>query len=370
MDKNIKIFFDLNSIYNKSNKTYREDYMNLCFEFADIADLTIVFSEVFEINKLKKQLNLQCKNVTFITCESIENINFDIPEAKAIFVISDMYKTVEIERKIIKFSLDFDSIENRYSNASLVSLVKEKLIYNLFSSDFSFLINKDTKNECNFLQYVFQKNNISSGKILDCCCGVGRHDALLSNCGYEILGIDISEKQIETANKTNKNNLINYMVGDIRNYKLPYKQFNGAFCMWTSFNYFNKEEMHSFINNVYEGLKDGAIFILDTKNFTSPTQYKTYIKTLENETKKVFILVIKRVKNKMQTSKYIYFIYDKSAQKADCFVDNELINIYTKTNILNIVKDKFLIIDAFGGYDASPFNKDKSDRMILVLKKV
>ena len=370
MDKNIKIYFDLNSIYNKSNQTYSEDYMNLCFKFADVANLTIVFSEIVEINKLKKQLDNQHKNVTFLVCESIENINVEDPDIKAIFVISNIYQTVKIEKNIIKFSLDFDSIENRYSDTSLVSLAKEKLIYNLFSSDFSFLINKDTKNECYFLQSIFRKNNISSGKIIDCCCGVGRHDVLLSNCGYEILGIDISKKQIETANRTNKNRLVNYMVGDILNYKLPYKKFDGAFCMWTSFNYFNKEEMNSFVNNVYEGLKDGAIFILDTKNFTSPTQYKTYLKNFENEMKKVFILVVKRVKNRMQTSKYIYFIYDKSTQKTDCFIDNELINIYTKTDILNIVKGKFSIIDAYGDYDTSSFAKDKSDRMILVLKKI
>ena len=156
MDKKIKIYLDLNSIYNKANQTYNEDYMNLCFKFADIADLTIVFSETVEIDKLKKQLTNQRKNVTFFVCESIENINIEIPtpDIKAVFVISNIYTTVKKENNIIRFSLDFDSIENKYSDTSLVSLAKEKLIYNLFSNDFSFLINKDTKNECHPGKYL------------------------------------------------------------------------------------------------------------------------------------------------------------------------------------------------------------------------
>ncbi len=294
----------------------------------------------------------------------------DEPNEKAVLVISSIYTEVKIQKNIIKLSLDFDFIHNKYLNTSFVEAAKEKLIYNLFSKDFSFLINKDTIKECEFIQSVLQKNSLYSGKILDCCCGVGRHDILLSNQGYEILGIDISQNQIATAKRTNKNNLVDYIVGDIRNYKPDYEQFDAAICMWTSFNYLDKKEMDIFFDNVYNGLKNNSIFILDTKNFASPIEYKLYSKKLVKDTKKVHIIVIKRIKNKIQTSKYIYFIYDTFNQQTEFFVDNELINIYTEEDILDMARSRFSIIDVYGDYDANPYAEKRSDRMILVLKKL
>ncbi len=38
MEKNIKVYIDLESIYSKSNQTYNEDYMNICIQIAKIAE--------------------------------------------------------------------------------------------------------------------------------------------------------------------------------------------------------------------------------------------------------------------------------------------------------------------------------------------
>ena len=370
MEKNIKVYIDLNSIYSKSNQTYNEDYMNICIQFAKVADLVVVYSEAIEFEEVIKHINNRIKGVSFFSCDCIENIVLDEPDEKAVFVISSIYKEVKIQKNIIKLSLDFDFIQNKYLNTSFVEVAKEKLIYNLFSDDFSFLINKDTMKEFKFIQSVFQKNGLYSGKLLDCCCGVGRHDILLSKQGYEIVGIDISQNQIATARRTNKNDLIDYIVGDIRNYKPPYEYFDSAICMWTSVNYLSKKEMVVFFDNVYNGLKKSSIFILDTKNFASPIEYKLYSKKLVKNTKKIHIFVIKRIKNKVQTSKYIYFIYDTFNHETEFFVDNELINIYTQDDILDMAQSKFSIIDVYGDYDACPYDEKKSDRMILVLKKL
>jgi len=370
MKNKIKVYIDIDSIYKQNSKTYDTDYINICLKFAVFAEIIIVCPNNSDCGSILEYLMNKIKGLKYVTCNSIDKLVIENYGEEIIFVISDIYTAAKTEKNIIKFSLDFDLIQEEYSKKSFVELAKRKLIYTQFSGEFSFLIEKNTANECQLIKSVLWKNNVKSGKILDCCCGVGRHDVYLAEHGYEILGIDISKKQIETARQTNNNNRIIYTVGDIRNYKFPCCQFDGAICMWTSFNYLSKTEMKDFINNVYEGLKNKGFLILDTKNFSFLLEYKLYFKNLENDTKKVRILVIKRIKNRIQISKYIYFIFDKVSKRTSFFIDNEIINIYLEEDILEIVDNKFSKVDLYGDYEMSNYDKKVSDRLIMVLKRL
>ncbi|TAL60445.1 MAG: class I SAM-dependent methyltransferase, partial [Bacteroidetes bacterium] len=76
----------------------------------------------------------------------------------------------------------------------------------------------------------------SESRILDCGCGKGRHSIYLSEKGFEVTGLDISEKNIIESKKTEKSNLV-FFTHDLCNlFRTNY--YDVALSLFTSFGYF------------------------------------------------------------------------------------------------------------------------------------
>src|SRR5438132_5944651 len=69
-------------------------------------------------------------------------------------------------------------------------------------------------------------------KILDVCCGMGRHARALSERGYSITGIDRDPDAIAKACELGGGS--NYAVADIRDYQPEPKMFDAAIVMGQS----------------------------------------------------------------------------------------------------------------------------------------
>lgn len=68
------------------------------------------------------------------------------------------------------------------------------------------IFTQGTLGECDFIEHEI--NSDKSLKILDVGCGTGRHTIELSQRGYTVTGIDLSETQLQRAReKAERNNL-------------------------------------------------------------------------------------------------------------------------------------------------------------------
>ncbi|MGE8204252.1 methyltransferase domain-containing protein [Heyndrickxia sp. NPDC080065] len=82
----------------------------------------------------------------------------------------------------------------------------------------------------------FFKEHIPKGKIVDLGCGDGYGSSLLNKTGYQVVGLDISEKMIDIAKKQENEDLI-FLQGNIM--ELPFKneEFTGVLAInsleWT-----------------------------------------------------------------------------------------------------------------------------------------
>jgi SAM-dependent methyltransferase len=103
-------------------------------------------------------------------------------------------------------------------------------------------------------------------KILDLCCGKGRHTLELSRRAFDVVGVDRTAAYIERArSEAEKLNLkATFILGDMREYCVP-NNFDIIINMFGSFGYFeNSDDDHKVVTNMYTSLRAGGQFLIET----------------------------------------------------------------------------------------------------------
>jgi SAM-dependent methyltransferase len=125
---------------------------------------------------------------------------------------------------------------------------------------------RKTNADVQFIQKALSPRKGS--RILDVCCGIGRHTLELSKLGYRATGVDFSEKYLAVARSRARRRGIKatFEQQDLR--RLPYEaRFDAAICMWTSFGYFeNEADDHRALRSVHRALKPGGAFLIELIN--------------------------------------------------------------------------------------------------------
>ncbi len=123
--------------------------------------------------------------------------------------------------------------------------------------------------EADFLVKLFQTHGIPVGaRILDLCCGIGRHSVALAKRGYCAVGVDFSQKFLERARELAEEakvqERVEFVLQDVRKIaRLPLRDFAAAICLYTSFGYYGEEEDRKLLESVRKMLQPGGIFVLD-----------------------------------------------------------------------------------------------------------
>ncbi|WP_443029165.1 class I SAM-dependent methyltransferase [Spirulina sp. CS-785/01] len=138
---------------------------------------------------------------------------------------------------------------------------------------------KGTLGECDFIEQELNFNKAL--RLLDVGCGTGRHAIELTQRGYNVVGIDLSETLINRARaKAEAAGLqIEFHQGDAR--ALPFKtEFDAAIMLCEGgFSLMETDEMNfAILENVTRVLKPGSKFIFTALNglfplFHSVTEY-------------------------------------------------------------------------------------------------
>lgn len=124
---------------------------------------------------------------------------------------------------------------------------------------------EQTQIEARFIVDVLGLN--SDSKLLDICCGFGRHTFEISNLvKCQTVGIDLSDDYLTIAKEKYSAPNIKYVNGDMRNIRME-KRFDAVTNLFTSFGFFDKdEENEKVIQEANKSLKEGGLFLLDVEN--------------------------------------------------------------------------------------------------------
>ena len=101
-------------------------------------------------------------------------------------------------------------------------------------------------------------------RVLDVCCGMGRHARALSELGYSVTGVDRDANMISKARELGGGP--EYVVADIRDYAPDRGVFDAAIVMSQSFGYFDSATNRDVLSRLATAVRGGGRIILDLWN--------------------------------------------------------------------------------------------------------
>jgi ubiquinone/menaquinone biosynthesis C-methylase UbiE len=123
-------------------------------------------------------------------------------------------------------------------------------------------LKEKTKQEIAFIQSLLSKE----GKILDIACGTGRHTIELKRVGYDVIGVDISEKMLHIAKNKKYNKFIQ---ANIQKLPIITQSVDMVICLFSSFcHLLTQQEQQKAINEIYRVLKSQGVVVIDVANWT------------------------------------------------------------------------------------------------------
>lgn len=240
----------------------------------------------------------------------------------------------------------------------------QKFFDDFYLQSYKNITNKErTLKEVNFIEKSMELKK--GARVLDLCCGPGRHSIELAKRGYIVTAQDLNKKFLRLANKEAKKEKvqIRFVCSDMR--KIPFKnEFDAVFNIFTSFGYLESdEEDFKVIQQVAKALKKDGKFLLDIRNrewVLSNFQYKDW-RIVED-----LIVLEERCFDDLSGKVIVDVTYIKEGKKKKT---RHSARLYTLSEINTMLKKAGLKIQKiYGGLDFEKYNF-KSERMIVLASK-
>ncbi|WP_232699265.1 class I SAM-dependent methyltransferase [Brevibacillus daliensis] len=203
-----------------------------------------------------------------------------------------------------------------------------------------------------------------SGRVLDLCCGSGRHSRALARRGYEVVGVDLSPVLLEQAELNQEPLDVTYHQFDMR--EIPFdNEFDIVVNLFTSFGYFDKdEESAQVVTNMARALKAGGEVVID---YLNPSFVKEHL-ILHSEREMNGLLIEENRRIEDGFVKKDILIHD--AERNQPRIYREQVRLFELDEMMKMLEEAgFKEIQIFGNYDFQPYDKMTSTRMIFFAQK-
>lgn len=221
---------------------------------------------------------------------------------------------------------------------------------------------RDEEEAARFLGLLLEKLALpAQSRVLDLACGKGRHALFLSQQGFDVLGVDLSENSISEAKKL-ESAYLHFQVGDMR---VPQGNlgFDAVFNLFTSFGYFETtDENVKTLQAIHQSLKPEGLLVIDFMN--SEKAIRTMQPAYHLVRAGIEFFISKTVENQI-ISKKIRF-----KDRGKDFEFEERVQLLTLDDFqLYFNQTGFRLLQIFGDYTLQTFDLIQSDRLILIAQK-
>lgn len=210
-----------------------------------------------------------------------------------------------------------------------------------------------------FLSALVKQLAIPAGSpVIDVACGNGRHSRALHALGLQVTGIDLSSESIAIANAKGPA-AIQYHVQDMR-HSMPAGPYMAAFNLFTSFGYFdNPAEDLLALQQIRASMQPGGLFIQD---YLNGLPLLPCLPQSEKISKGNTLFDIYKHHREPFICKEIK-VHDEGATHSY----HEQVRVFSHEKLAALhEKAGFRVRTICGDYQLSPFDAERSPRIILI----
>lgn len=208
----------------------------------------------------------------------------------------------------------------------------------------------------NLVDYL---NLPEDAKILDLCCGKGRHAFHLNQLGYDVTGADLSANSIAEAKEMATGSL-HFQVHDMR--EQFDEKFDAIFNLFTSFGYFEDDNDNlKTLTAMRDSLTETGFAVIDFMNVHNviANLVPEEVKTVDN-----IDFHIKRYVKDGHIYKEIDF-----EDQGEKYHFTEKVQALTLEDFETMMEEAGIyLLDVFGDHKLRKFHKTESDRLIMIFK--
>lgn len=204
-------------------------------------------------------------------------------------------------------------------------------------------------------------------KVLDLCCGMGRHSLSLAEKGYDVTGMDLSDVLLKEAQNEEGAENVNWVQGDMRELPFADGEFDAVVNLFTSFGYFKEDREHlRVLQEIRRVLRPGGRYIID---FMNPPHVERHLKPFTEREEEGLKIEERRKIEDGYVKKHITIIPENKQDGGEPREYDERVKLYTLDEFTCLLAEAELEIDEVrGDYDEKRYKPD-SPRMIFVGKR-
>ncbi|MEE1321757.1 MAG: class I SAM-dependent methyltransferase [Acutalibacteraceae bacterium] len=231
--------------------------------------------------------------------------------------------------------------------------------------------NVDYESRCNYIHSLLAENGIGKGILLDLACGTGTASFLLSQKGYDMIGVDASEEMLSVAQekKAESGEDIIFLCQKMEELDL-FGTINGAVCTLDSINHVtNEATVKEIFRRVSLFMEDKGIFIFDVN---TPFKHREILgnNTFVYDMDEVYCVWQNSTDSELLTGISLD-IFEKDEEDDVYYKYSEQFceKGYSLSDIENWVKEyKFDVIGIYEEMTKKPVKED-TQRAVFVLRK-
>ncbi len=204
-------------------------------------------------------------------------------------------------------------------------------------------------------------------RVLDLACGSGRYMSSADKRGMKTWGVDLSEFLLSEA--VAREGLAGRLArGDMR--RLPFcgESFDAVLNMFTSFGYFEADMDNLLVvREISRVLEHGGLLLFD---YVNAVKARTMV--LEDTVRETEGWMVRESRSLGEDGRFlIKGVEAQNSATGETVTYDERVRLYSRDEMVTMLESVDLSLSgAFGDYDRSDFDEQRSDRLILICEKI
>jgi SAM-dependent methyltransferase len=206
-------------------------------------------------------------------------------------------------------------------------------------------------------------------RVLDLCCGAGRHLNVLGEQGIAAVGVDLSGDLLAAARTSGVARPL--VRADALRLPFASESFDAVVNLFSSFGYFERTEQHQqMLSEAARVMEQGALALFDLMN---PATVKSNLKPETREERDGLTITAQRRiapdpndPSAERVEKRVHIRFSDGRETGY----TESVRLFPQASFDRLLRASNMVpLRRFGDFDSSPFDPERSPRQIVIAKK-